>query len=191
MNKLSIIFIVLVFISCDNKKGLVSNIKDDNLAKLVNVNNSNYFDFDKVDYYFKDIEPNVFFENYKNPDFKNKESDVYKYMQIVEGYYPNDLLDEAFITNLTKFGYEKKILNSSRFGNLNLIFSETKCDDGYAMACTPIYRDILIFYKENKIVGIAKICFGCRQYHIIGTDKNLEDFGQCGGYEELQDLLSK
>lgn len=192
MCRLAILFLLVLTITfCNNKEVDVnSKIELIDNKEQVFVKGENYFDFDNVDYYFKDINENDVFKVYDDPKSKDKESKEYKYLQIVEGNYPN-LLNNEFSTNLINNGYYKRRIDSNRFGDLNSIFSETKCDDGYAMACIPVYRDILIFYKEGKIIGIAKICFGCRQYHIIGTDKNLEDFGQCGGYEKLQDLLSK
>jgi hypothetical protein len=192
MCRLAILFLLVITItSCNNKEVDVnSKIELIDNKEQVFVKVENYFDFDNVDYYFKDINENDVFKVYDDPKSKDKESKEYKYLQIMEGNYPN-LLNNEFSTNLINNGYHKRRIDSNRFDDLNSIFSETKCDDGYAMACIPVYRDILIFYNEGKIIGIAKICFGCRQYHIIGTDKNLEDFGQCGGYEKLQDLLSK
>lgn len=183
--------LVLTITSCNNKEVDV-NSKIDLISnkEQVFVKGENYFDFDKVDYYFKDINENDVFDVYDDPKSKDKESKEYNYLQVVEGNYPN-LLNNEFSTNLINIGYRKSKINSNRLDDLNSIFSETNCDDSYEMACIPVYRDILIFYKEGKIIGIAKICFDCRQSHIIGTDKKLEDFGQCGGYEKLLDLLRK
>ena len=56
-------------------------------------------------------------------------------------------------------------------------------------ACIPVFRDILIFKKNNKSIGIAKICFECEKSHIVGTNKNIENFGQCGDFSKLMNIL--
>ena len=90
---------------------------------------------------------------------------------------------------LQKFGYKKTTIDKTKNEHLNDIFSENNCSESFAAACIPVYRDIFIFKKNNKTVGIAKICFGCRLFHIIGTKKNLENFGQCGDFEKLEKLI--
>ena len=40
-----------------------------------------------------------------------------------------------------------------------------------------MYRDILIFKHDQKITGIAKLCFECNQKVIVGsTNKKFEEF---------------
>ena len=40
-----------------------------------------------------------------------------------------------------------------------------------------MYRDILIFKHDQKITGIAKLCFECNQKVIVGpTNKKCEEF---------------
>lgn len=185
-----VLLFVVTLVSCKKENGVTINATKENTTALKKDSEmKSFFTFDKVEYYYKHIQEDVFL-NYKKPEFKDKQSDLYKYMQIVEGYYPEKLHQENFINDLLDFGYKKMNINSTDFSVLNTVFSEAKCDDGYAMACVPIYRDILILYNNDKIVGIAKICFGCRQSYIIGTDKDDSEFGQCGGFENLEAMLS-
>ena len=185
-----VLLLVMALVSCKKENSVTINNTKENTIKLKKDKKGNFFVFDEVVYYFKDINPNELFKNYKKPEFKDKQSDLYKYMQIVEGYYPEELNEQNFVKDLSDFEYKKIDINSSDFLALNSIFREVKCDDGFAMACTPVFRDILVFYNNNKIIGIAKICFGCRQDYIIGTNKNTSEFGQCGGFEKLEDMLS-
>jgi len=53
------------------------------------------------------------------------------------------------------------------------------------------FRDILVFYKNEKISGITKICFGCNESVLIGTKYNADTFGQCGVYSKLKSFLAK
>lgn len=171
-NKIVFSLVFFVLLSCKQKKELANN---------------SFFDFDKIEYYFNDISEVDFGEILMNHDSNNYD-DFLKF-KIVADYYPEKLSDSIFIPSLTKFGYEKKVLHKKFNQSINGIFSEIKCDEGLVMGCMPNYRDILVFYKENKVIGIAKICFGCRQSYIIGTNKNTQDFGQCGGFEDLQLML--
>ena len=40
--------------------------------------------------------------------------------------------------------------------------------------CLPVYRDFLILKKNNKTVGIFKICFECSQFNYIDNFSNEE-----------------
>lgn len=40
--------------------------------------------------------------------------------------------------------------------------------------CLPIYRDFLILKKQNKTIGIFKICFECSQFNYIDAFTNEE-----------------
>ena len=185
------LLLVVTLISCKKENSVTINYTKENTAALKKDSEmKSFFDFDKVEYYYNQIDPNILFSNYDKPDYKDKQSDLYKYMQLVEGYYPEKIHQENFINDSLGFGYKKRNINSTDFPMLNTVFSEIKCDESFAMACTPIYRDILIFYNNDKIVGIAKICFGCRQSYIIGTNKDDSEFGQCGGFENLEALLN-
>ena len=61
--------------------------------------------------------------------------------------------------------------------------------ENIATACIHVYRDILIFKKEGKVIGTAKICFDCMSKQIKGTTANTENFGQDGDYEKLEKIL--
>ena len=102
--------------------------------------------------------------------------------------YPKNV-DENFEKSLINNGFKKTILNKSKYEEINNIFSEQNCLINSASACIPIYRDILIFKKNKKTIGVAKICFDCQMFYIIGTQKNVQDFGANGNFEKLEPLL--
>jgi hypothetical protein len=42
--------------------------------------------------------------------------------------------------------------------------------DGIGHSCTPIYRDVLVFYdKSNKAIAQVQICFGCHETAVYPT----------------------
>ena len=74
--------------------------------------------------------------------------------------YPYDL-DFKFHEELTKVGFKKSEIDKAKFSKLKDILKyEFNIKIGTSR-CETTYRDILVFQKNNKIVGVVKICFGC------------------------------
>lgn len=159
-----LLFTILLFLSCQKES---------------------YFEFDEVEYYFKDVTVE---DTFKITLKEKKNNDDEDFLKIVEGNSPK-IVSEEYSSRLLKFGYIKKTIDKTKNEQLNDIFSENNCKESIAASCIPKYRDIFIFKKNNKTVGIAKICFDCRLFHIVGTNKNLENFGQCGDFEKLERLI--
>lgn len=154
--------------------------------KKTDNNNMNYFDFDEVDYYHKDIIENDIFKEYEKAKLTGYDN---SYLKIVHTEYPTKLNDTEFIKNLIKYDYVNKKLNKLQHNQVNEIFSKNDCSELTANGCVSIYRDIFIFKKEKEIVGIAKVCFECRMAYIIGSKQNWDSFGECGDYEKLKLLI--
>ena len=57
--------------------------------------------------------------------------------------------------------------------------------------CLPIYRDLIVFRKNKKIVGFAKICLECHKILMRGTTLSYDNFGQSGEYHQLKRILKK
>ncbi|NRS87584.1 hypothetical protein HNQ02_000491 [Flavobacterium sp. 7E] len=144
-----------------------------------------YFDFDEVFHYKIKNEENINKKNNLNISFEKLKS------EIMYGSKPNNLKDTLFIGKLTEIGYEKKRINGEEFNSLNKIFCYKKHNNSTYYNCLYKFRDILVFKKKSKIIGIAKICFQCKGNQIIGTNKNTEEFGQSDDYEKLDELLNK
>lgn len=174
MKVLIVLFATVFTISCKTEKKVCEKC---------------FFDYDRVEYYYKNISENDLNKIHSDAKGKSRNSNEIVYMELVGHNYPHTVKQD-FDKTLKKFGYVEKEIESSKFNELDEVFSEKKCDSPFAYACGAIYRDIILFYKNDSLVGIAKICFGCRQYRIFGTKKNDEDFGQCEGYEKLQEILN-
>jgi uncharacterized protein YktA (UPF0223 family) len=146
---------------------------------------NNFFDFDEVEHYRKEITDNEIFKLYEESE---KTGNRIVFLDIVENDYPENIV-ENFGDVLRKNGFNKTVLSKSAHKQINNLFSENMCFYNTMPACIPIYRDIIIFKKKHKTVGIAKICFDCELSYIIGTDKKVKNFGQCGDYEKLRKML--
>lgn len=149
--------------------------------------NMYYFEFDDVNYYHKDIIENDIFKEYEKAKLLGYDK---SYLKIVNTEYPTNLNDKEFLNSLIKYGYKKNKVAKSKLNQINQIFSKKDCEELTTNGCVPIYRDILIFKKKNVIVGIAKVCFDCRNAYIIGSKQNWDYFGECGDYENLQEILT-
>ena len=115
---------------------------------------------------------------------------------------PPDLKDNAFLVGvfqgsiftkikdsdklalLSSDDFNKSIVPISKYDQLNRLFcyNENLGVEGIATACLPFYNDILIFKKESKIIGIAKICFKCQQFTFTESNTNTNAFG---AFEEI------
>ncbi len=162
-----ILFIIIIQFSC-NSKG------------------EKYFEYDEIEYYKSEIEEGQIGELYDNQ--KKSKIDSLK-MEVILGETPKSISDTTFINNLESLGYTKSKIEIEKFKSIDDIFMEKKHSELYATACIYVYRDILVFKKKSKVIGIAKICFGCDANVIVGTKSNTEEFGMSGDYEKLRKIL--
>ena len=108
--------------------------------------------------------------------------------QIFMGDYPSDIDNYKFINELEKNGYIKRKIETDKLFSLKSIlrFEINPKLFGTVSACAPSYRDVIILKKDNKVSGIAKICFECEQHYYIGNSFYYCDFDE---YEDLKELL--
>ena len=145
-----------------------------------------YFQYDKVEHYFLDIDEEKIWVIEEKESKTDKEI---KQLELLIQYTPDKLSDTIFIKDLEKIDFVKTEIQADKFEQLDKIFCERKHKNLITMPCIAYYRDILVFKKENKIIGIAKICFDCDQSVITGTTLNTSEFGQSGDYGKLYKIL--
>jgi hypothetical protein len=177
----------LTFFACNTTTEKKDKVID-NSKITKKVIGKKFFEFDAINYYLIDFDESKIGDLYDNQS--KSEIDSFK-MGIILGDLPKNISDLSFIDKLKKIGYKKKSVDKSKFDEIDKIFVEKTVKENDATACIYVYRDILIFKKNNAVVGTAKICFGCMANKIIGTNANTENFGMDGDYEKLEDLLRK
>jgi len=138
-----------------------------------------YFQYDRVEHYYIGIAkgvplPKLTGEENKKLSLLTRESDSF---------------DTTIFSNLHVLGYVQTDLPGELFSRLNEIFCFRKHETISIGRCMPVFRDILLFKKDNRIVGTARICFDCGEHVITGTPINTEAFGQSGDYGKLYELL--
>ena len=199
MNKKYIIVICLLLTGCDFKPENTSIQTTANKQHPANkqqtlrkaeVNSKSvpkpYFEFDQIDYYYIDIDEMTFNELALSKKRKKKEQQL---LHLVSRGYLESLKDTGHILLAEDLGYIKHRINQNLFPAIHDIFSEKDHENWLSAACIAILRDILVFRKNNKIVGVAKICVTCMQHEIVGTTVNTDFFGQSGDYDKLITLL--
>ncbi len=177
----------IVTIGCKSEIKNSNNIKENIVQKNKQTEKGNvFFDFDEIDYYNIDFEEGRAIELIRNREKSN--IDKLKY-EIILDETPENIKDTDFLKHIKEFGFIHTKIQSDKFKSINTIFIEKNISDNYALACAPVYRDILIFKKKGEIIGIAKICFSCQQNIIIGTNANTANFGHNGDYGRLRRIL--
>lgn len=83
-------------------------------------------------------------------------------------------IDLAAIQNIEKLYLIKRRLPNAAVTKISEIYY-----DGYNFTktrCVPVYRDILVFKKNDSVVGLSKICFDCDIQHTIDKYGNRKEF---------------
>ena len=150
-----------------------------------------FFDFDSVEYYSlnKSKEEEMGENNSKSID-----NGIFD--KIFFDDYPEKLNNAVFNKTINSDGFTKFKLSQKDVAYLRSdIFLEKPSlnilENVYA--CSPQYRDILVFKKNKEISGIAKICLSCRQFYLISSKKEIqtENFGTEEEYKSLEKLFQK
>lgn len=189
------VLLLVIFVGCksDKVKTTGSNQElqvepraEDIFPHLKNITGRTYFDYDELDYYYTDdtIESKLYDERLKSINKLTR-------YNVIMNNVPRSIEDTSFISKLEKIGFKRIIIGRDRFQIINEYFKEKKVDELYGRACISIYRDILIFKRNGRVIGVAKICFGCGDNQIVGTDAITDTFGMNGDYEKLQTVLYK
>jgi len=179
--------ITILLLSCNsitNKKTAI----EEPVFKAPKITGAKYFDYDELIHYKSKIDENKLREVYENR--KKTALDSHKNSVILEKT-PKSISDTTFIDNLQELGYSKTEVKKDKFAEIDKIFIEKKHKKITDFACDYVFRDILIFKRKSKTIGIAKICFGCDYKHIVGTKANTEEFGLDGDYEKLNKILKE
>lgn len=168
-------------LSCHNNSESNKTIKVYNQSECVP-----YFQFDKIDHYYTDIDDESIWVAEKSKTEKEK-----KLLSLLIHDTLSDLSDTTSLKDIEKLDFKKKEVSSNKFVQINKIFCQKKHKDVEETSCEAVYRDILVFKKNHKIIGTAKICFSCDKNIIAGTKLNTNEFGQSGDYEKLSKILGR
>jgi hypothetical protein len=140
-----------------------------------------YFDFDEIVYYYSDVS-----------DFEvlGRKNDDLHYLLFLQGF--ESLKDSIYLEKGDSL-FHKKIISKGEHSTIDKIFcyQTINIDHLYVSECIAIYRDIFVFKKEKKIIGMAKICFDCNQFSSVGTDQETDNFGMNYEFSNLTKLIEE
>lgn len=186
---LYLLIVAISIESCEKKsENLLKQKNEIEENILIPTIGEKYFEYDSIDHYKSDYDEASISKLEEN---KNKSKIDKLKLDIVVNDFPDNINQINFLKSLDKIGYSKKEISKDKFPEIDKIFIEKTIEERTTYACIAIYRDILVFKKQAKIVGIAKICFNCDQHQIIGTNVNTDNFGQNGDYKKLEILLNQ
>ena len=152
---------------------------------LVSCKQKQLFEFDKINHYqislSEDEESNLY-------DLTNKSHADSLYNIILNQDEPISLNDTGFLNSLKLPKIKMNQINDNKLAEFRLLFKE-KISWKTNYKCEPIYRDVLIFQNNDKVNGIAKICFECNKYYMIGTIGDDSSFGTEKDFKTLKHLL--
>lgn len=178
-NKLYILTVLLFSFACTSSSNPVVAIENDDWKVY-------YFDFDQVDYYQTAITENETFVLEDKKRTKNEDL----LLSLLTGDRPVDLDDTSFISKLGKLGFAPEEIAEEKWPLIKDLFREKSDDPANEWSlCLPVYRDLLIFRKENKIEGIVKICFACDDIQIRGSKADTRNFRSNKGFRKLWNIL--
>ncbi|MBA0883018.1 hypothetical protein [Flavobacterium undicola] len=180
MKKYIFILIVIVISSCNHPKK--EEIKNKNTSKVVKKELRPFFESDKIDHYYLNFSEDEFTKLIRKDNRTEKEVE---FSNLFTGHFPDRIPKENFEKILLSHNYKKSNLSIKQEKEIENIFSEKDSLQNISYACIAEYRDIFLFKKKEKTVGIAKICFKCGRFQIIGSKIDVSGFGL---WEELYKL---
>ncbi|CAD0001750.1 hypothetical protein [Flavobacterium chungangense] len=180
MKKNILIITSIILFGCNNSKKA-----DLNKEKVVKKELRPFFDSDQICHYY--LGSTSDFEHLSNDKAKQTEKKK-EFSTFFYGYYPKNV-EKSFEKLLLKYKYKKSNLSIKQQKQIEGIFSEKDSLKNDACACIAEYRDIFIFKKEGKTVGIAKICFKNARFQITGSKIDTEDFGLIDKLDRLKKIV--
>ncbi|MEL1252918.1 hypothetical protein AAEO57_03960 [Flavobacterium sp. DGU38] len=183
MKKFILTITSIILFSCNNFKKV-----DINKEKVVKKELRPFFDSDEIDHYYLDISEDIFFKLIRKETKTQKETEL---INIYTHTFPDRIPKEDFEKILLNHNYKKSNLLIKDEKDIQSVFSEKDSLKNDACACIAEYRDVFVFKKNAKTVGIAKICFKNARFQIIGTKINTEGFGLINELDKLESIVRK
>ena len=155
-----------------------------------NINISDCFPYQDVDsiaiYYIKDKRKCDYCISYNDFIINGKKH----HNQIVEKE-----LDMSDVNLFNKL-YDSHIIlsDTESINQLKSIFISVSCpspSDQYETTCDPIFRDVILFYKNDSIFSGIKICFDCEEIVFSKTVERNRCFKYSNQFKILKDYFNK
>lgn len=147
-----------------------------------------FLNFDKTD----KIQTPVVVEIYKlkkNKYLNNKKISDFEY-HLIFGQTKNSEINQEFILKLKKAGYKKINLENDRILEISKFLTTKKEGvNNYETACKKVFRDLIIFKQQNKILKVIKVCTSCYSNEVITNEAESELLLNFEDYDYLSEEL--
>lgn len=181
MKRYIFVFIVVFISSCNTSTKV--DVAD---TKVIKKELEPFFDSDKINHYYLNFSEEDFEKLIKKDINTEKETE---FITLFVHHFPDTIPKENFEKILLKHNYKKSDLTIKQQKDIQNVFSEKDSSpDAYA-SCAAEYRDIFIFKKKEKTVGIAKICFKCGRFQITGSKLDTSGFGLWSELDRLKNIV--
>lgn len=181
MRKYIFVLIVLVISSCNN-----SNKAEVASKKVVKKQLRPYFDSDKIDHYYLNFSDTDFTKLIRKD--RNTEKEI-EFITLFVHHFPDTIPKENFEKILLNHNYKKLDLTIKQQKDIQNVFSEKDSVPSSYASCAAEYRDIFLFKKKEKTIGIAKICFKCGRFQITGSKLDVSGFGLWSELDRLKNII--
>jgi hypothetical protein len=150
-----------------------------------------YFEFDQLTHYEISITDDSVaqLQERRRNEKEEKLFEILSDRVFDEKYSMTSLADTIKLFSLEKVGFVKKEISKEKFQPISAVFCEKHSDENDQNMCLPVYRDIILFREQNRVVGFARICFDCEISNIVGSNRDTYSFGEAGEFEVLERLL--
>jgi len=144
---------------------------------------------DSIIHYYRYTDANHSSEK-QEYDFKMAKNDNNLSTLLFLGEYNTSLLQKC----RSYYKYKKSIKDISLIKQIteSFLLRLSIPNENFAKnTCKPFFRDILLLYKNNKLVGSALICFSCGQHKLVNYQKpkNDNDYEEVVKFGVLKELL--
>ncbi len=173
----------LTILSCkkNNVEKTVQKISPERIVKP-------FFDYDEIEYFHNDVNNSLEGASEIYRKLENRKIDSLEF-KILIGNIPENSTDTTFVKKLNQIGYNKINLSKEKQNELRQIFVEKSRNSEPKDALKPIFNDVLIFRKQNKIVGFSKLSFKYLQSRIIGSKLNSDYFPTNAEHKQIEKIL--
>ena len=83
--------------------------------------------------------------------------------------FMSKLSERNKISELVESGFIENEISKNKLGTLDSAFCHINIEPTEIPACEPVYRDLIVLEKDQKIIGWVKICFDCGMSEITGS----------------------
>jgi hypothetical protein len=155
----SLLFI-FSFISCAKTN---SSDKNSEGQKIAFTCRGDELHFDKIESY------SISFEALDSIESRKNQSDNDRFLlQIVNSFRSENLMGVDSV-RLIEIGFTKKHINEDDYKYLCELFQEQYVYEDTTM-CQAVFRDIMLFKENQKLTGVAKICYTCGHSVVMSED---------------------